>query len=83
MQQPSDKKESSSLTKTTTEQGRLSLGSQSIFSQNRKAPIKIKVNGGLLNKINSSKKFSVQTQIANGIVANRTVSRGGGLHPQD
>lgn len=42
MQQPSDKKETP-LTKTNTEQGRLSIGSQSIFAANRKAPIKIKV----------------------------------------
>ena len=53
----SDKEISSEPRNVTSPASRPSLGSSSIFSQNRKAPLKIKVNKDLLNKINSSKKF--------------------------
>lgn len=61
------------------EPSRPSLGSSSIFSQNRKAPLKIKATPGLINKINSSKKFSGPiNSLAAGLNASRTVSMGNG-----
>ena len=55
---------------------RSTLNGSSIFTANaRKAPLKIKVNPALLNKINSSKKFGGSASLAATLAASRTVSR--------
>lgn len=77
MQGSSDKKETSLTRQSITSEmnsKQAVIGQSSIFSQNRKGPVKIKVNPGILNRINSSKKFP--NAISNGLSGSRTVSRG-------
>ena len=77
--QPDSSEKKLSSEPRNQEPSRPSLGSSSIFSQNRKAPLKIKATPGLLNKINNSKKLSAPiTSLAAGLNASRTASMGNG-----
>lgn len=71
MQGAPDKKETS-LTRQSIDFNSKQPTQQSVFT--RKGPLKIKVNPGILNRINSSKKFP--NNLSNGLSGSRTVSRG-------